>query len=223
MSYILDALKKAEAEEDPDLRASLELNRQQQRAHSWGLHLIAAALIGNLMVLVWLFGPFGEDPETPAAQATVQAVLTDPAAADPTTAASEPTSAAAAAVIPAQSATTSNSDGPDGTRTPAQPIESEPGQSPLPMAQPATPTVAEPVHTNLAGLSDAARARFPELSFSTHVYAGDPNLRAVVVNGERLTEGDRLGNLRLTNITETGVVFRFEDYLVSVSVLDDWD
>jgi general secretion pathway protein B len=72
-------------------------------------------------------------------------------------------------------------------------------------------------------MSDAARARFPELSFSTHVYAEDAGLRAVVVNGERLTEGDRLGNLRLTNITETGVVFRFENYLVSISVLDDWD
>jgi hypothetical protein len=61
------------------------------------------------------------------------------------------------------------------------------------------------------------------LSFSTHLFSSDPGLRAVVVNGQRLKEGDQLGVLTLASITEDGVVFRFEDYLVSVSVLDDWN
>jgi general secretion pathway protein B len=195
MSYILDALKKAEADADPDLRASLELNRQQHRAHSWGLYLIAAALIGNLAVLVWLFGPYSDNSVTTVAPAAEQAVRADPESATAPTSSPEPTP-------------------PTAKESVSRVVPAEP--------QP-TPAVSEPIHTNLAGMSDAARDRFPELSFSTHVYAADPSLRAVVVNGERLTEGDRLGNLRLTNITETGVVFRFENYLVSISVLDDWD
>lgn len=213
MSYILDALKKAEADQNPDLRARLELHRQSQRQHSWGLYLIAAALIGNLTVLVWLFGPFTDNTPvaTPAASATVP----------------EPS----ASIAPAEPAPPSAADSPSQLPAARSAIRTEatPAARPdttQPAAKPATPSpapVAEPIHTNIAGMSNAARARFPELSFSTHVYAADPALRAVVVNGERLVEGDRLDNLRLTNITETGVVFRFEDYLVSVSVIDDWD
>ena len=72
-------------------------------------------------------------------------------------------------------------------------------------------------------LPSAQRARFPELTFSTHIYADDADLRAIVVNGTRLEEGDRLENLSLSEITEDGAVFRFEDRLVLVSVLDGWD
>ena len=80
---------------------------------------------------------------------------------------------------------------------------------------------AEPVP--VSSLPDAQRQRFPKLTFSTHIYADDADLRAIVVNGSRLQEGDRLQNLVLSQITEEGAVFRFEGRLVSVSVLDDWN
>ena len=88
-----------------------------------------------------------------------------------------------------------------------------PGSAPAPAVEP----------TPVNNLPNSQRARFPELAFSTHIYADDADLRAIVVNGTRLEEGDQLGNLRLTEITEEGAVFRFEDRLVLVSVLDDWD
>jgi general secretion pathway protein B len=75
----------------------------------------------------------------------------------------------------------------------------------------------------VSSLPDAQRRRFPNLEFSTHIYADDADLRAIVVNGSRLEEGDRLQNLVLSQITEEGAVFRFEGQLVSVSVLDDWN
>lgn len=81
----------------------------------------------------------------------------------------------------------------------------------------------EPTRVTLNELPAGARARFPGLSFSTHVYADDATLRALVVNGQRLSEGDRVGSLLLTEITEEGAVFGFEDYLVSISVLDSWE
>ena len=80
---------------------------------------------------------------------------------------------------------------------------------------------AEPIP--VSSLPSSQRARFPELSFSTHIYADDADLRAIVVNGTRLEEGDRLGNLSLSEITEDGAVFRFEGRLVQVSVLDGWN
>lgn len=86
-----------------------------------------------------------------------------------------------------------------------------------------TSTYANPEPTPVSSLPSAQRARFPTLEFSTHVYADDADLRAVVVNGTRLEQGDRLGNMRLEEITEDGAVFRFEGRLVSVSVLDAWN
>jgi len=204
MSYILDALKKAEAEQDPDLRTSLAVDQQKQRRSRFGQYLIVAALLGNLLVLVWLFGPMSSrnaDPN-PADEVAPAAVSKQPAAVDEQSAAVNKRPVA------------SNTQ-PDA----AEALNSQVGTTPAP----APTKLAAKVHTNLAGLSAAARRRFPELSFSTHLYANDASMRAVVVNGERLSEGDRLGNLVLTNITETGVVFSFENYLVTVSVLDDWD
>jgi general secretion pathway protein B len=216
MSYILDALKKAEAEQDPDLRTSLAVEQHKQRRSRFGQYLIVAALLGNLLVLVWLFGPLSPrstDPN-PADEVAPAAVDEQPAAVEKQSAAVDKQAAAvdkrpaAANKQPVASNTQ-----PDAAEAP----NSQVGTTPAPTK------LAAKVHTNLAGLSAAARRRFPELSFSTHLYANDASMRAVVVNGERLSEGDRLGNLVLTNITETGVVFSFENYLVTVSVLDDWD
>ena len=46
----------------------------------------------------------------------------------------------------------------------------------------------------LSSLPSGQRQRFPELEFSTHIYADDADLRAIVVNGTRLEEGDRQSN-----------------------------
>ena len=89
-----------------------------------------------------------------------------------------------------------------------------------PVAQRSQPAV---VRTTLAELPAPARQRFPELSFSTHIYADDPELRAVVINGTRLTEGQTLNDVVVHEITEDGAVFAFEGYLVSVAVLAEWD
>jgi general secretion pathway protein B len=72
-------------------------------------------------------------------------------------------------------------------------------------------------------LPSAARARFPGIVFSTHIYAEDADLRAIVANGQRLREGERVRGLRIREITETGVVLAFEDYLVEVPIVTDWD
>lgn len=74
----------------------------------------------------------------------------------------------------------------------------------------------------IAELPTAARNSFPELEFSTHIFADDPSMRAVVVNDKRLTEGEQMGELILRAVTEEGVVFGYRKHLVAVSVVDLW-
>ncbi len=204
MSYILDALKKAEAEQDPNARAALAISEQHSQRHRMLLYVLIVALLVNAVVLVYLFvpGPSQQPPVSgqagaaPAAQPAAPAPAARPEAAEPVAAAT----AAAADPTPAPRV------------APAQPE-----------AEPAAPIDTGPRSVALANLPPASLSRFPELSFSTHLYASDAELRAVVVNGQRLREGESFGTLTLHRITEDGVVFRFENYLVSVSVLDDWD
>ena len=66
------------------------------------------------------------------------------------------------------------------------------------------------------------RGRFPGLVFSTHVYAQDPDLRAVVANGQRLMEGGRIDGAVVRAITETGAVVEFEGYLVDIPIIAEW-
>lgn len=198
MSYILDALKKAEADRDPDARASLAVAEHARRRNRWLVYAVVIALLINAAILLWLFLPderqeAAEPVSTaPPRQAPVQQTM-PPAIRNPEIRPTQPQT------MPAQTATGETIIGP--------------GTAPAPASEPVP----------VSSLTGEQRARFPALAFSTHVYADDADLRAVVVNGTRLQEGDRLGNLRLLEITENGVVFRFENRLVSVSVLDEWD
>lgn len=221
MSYILDALKKAEADRDPDARASLAMAQHERRRNRWLAYAVVIALIANAAILFWLFLPeqhsettsvlsqspvhqedrrstaAGSDPPerritAPARQQSVR----EPAA---SIVASEPAASRTPNAMAPESATGETIIGP--------------GTAPVPVAEPLP----------VSSLPSDQRARFPTLDFSTHIYADDAQLRAIVVNGTRLEEGDRLGSLQLQKITEDGAVFRFEDRLVSVPVLDAWD
>jgi hypothetical protein len=207
VSYVLEALKKAEAQKNPGARTALVEERREYRRNRWWQILVATALLANLAVVLWLFYPRTETGGRPAEQVpTPQSLPADPTAPGP------------AAAIPGSvmdkhvqnPAATVGSDVP----APVQSLASGSG---------ATRPLDPPVRLALSDLPTSARNRFPGLAFSTHIYAEDPALRALVVNGNRLTEGDRFGVLELVEVTEEGAVFGFENYLVNVSVLDTWD
>jgi len=62
-------------------------------------------------------------------------------------------------------------------------------------------------------LPDAIRVDVPEIKFSVLVYATDPAARFVLVNGQRLTEGDSpQSGLVLKEIRRDGVVFSYRLY-----------
>lgn len=193
MSYILDALKKAEADRDPEARASLALAQHDRRRNRILAYGLIIALIANAALLLWLFLPESESLfEAPEVAPTDSRMPANARSAAPAT----------SATVPA------------------------PSPAPRPQQAPAVTTpqpapAADPIP--FSSLSAAQRQRFPRLEFSTHIYADDSDLRAVVVNGVRLQEGDRLENVRLDEITEEGAVFSFENQLISVSVLDGWN
>jgi general secretion pathway protein B len=190
MSYILDALKKTESEQDPVAAANLALG--QQRVHSrlrtTGI-LVVAALLANAVILLWLFGPLELTTRNAPEDASHQA-------------------AAVTAPVP----------------TPSSRPDLIPAEKPPTAAAVQPPSQPSPrIRTQLAGLPAVVRERFPGLVFSTHIYAEDPTLRAVVANGQRLVEGDKIDAATLQRITEDGVILAFENYLVEIPVVGAWD
>jgi hypothetical protein len=97
-----------------------------------------------------------------------------------------------------------------------------------PARQPAPTTQPQPAGRilQLDDLSATARAEINDLNFSTHIYGVDADLRAVVLNGQRLTEGQTQGKFELLQILEDGVVLRFvhagKSLKVEIPLLEDW-
>lgn len=250
MSYILDALKKAEADRDPDARASLAMAQLGQRRNRWLAYALVIALIANAAILLWLLAPEDQPLTDLVSEIVSAAPVTREQAhrAEPTdidrsasvrasaTPQSQPQpQAQAQAQLQRQSqAETVPAERPSPSREAAvvSPAEPRAAEAPSSTANPSGDTIigpsssprratAQPVP--VGSLPGDQRRRFPNLDFSTHIYADDADLRAIVVNGTRLEEGDRLENLSLHEITEEGAVFSFEGRLVSVSVLDAWN
>ncbi len=103
----------------------------------------------------------------------------------------------------------------------SRPAPTDPSDGQNNAAAPA-PSSASANTVTIAELPTAARNSFPQLEFSTHIFADDPSMRAVVVNDKRLTEGEQLGELILRAVTEEGVVFGYRNHRVAVSVVDLW-
>ena len=165
MSYILDALKKSEAERS---RGSVPTLLTSEHTH-FKSNTTMWLLLGALIVNACLFGAwiYLRDRPTPAAVATSM---------------TEPHEAPAAVVTP----------------TPVNSVKRE-----------ASPAIVDPAP--------------PQFAFSTHVYADDPTMRAVTLNGRRFVEGYTISpGVVLQEITETGVVLDMNGGIVAVDVLQDW-
>ena len=69
-----------------------------------------------------------------------------------------------------------------------------------------------------------ASTRLAAIRFSSHIFAADQALRMVVVDGQRMKEGDTLsGGIRLEQITEDGVIFQHDGTRYPIDVLSQWD
>lgn len=229
MSFILDALRKSEAarrrSEAPDLFATMPQAAEPERARrTWPLWAAAGLGVLSLIAAIWLVAqrPSVAPSATPG---TTRVVDTSA----PTSEAPPPAPAAPIAASPA-------ADSPPvverpGTQTPpvatAAPVDAAPVVSapaappsiatpatttprelppPPPAAAPPVPPPASDQPIALADLDPATRNQLPPLKLSMHLWNETPSGRFVILDGQRLKEGDVLGEVVVERITRDGAV-----------------
>ncbi len=218
MSYILDALKRAESERSrgavPNLHAQPGLSGDGDAGGSVALlrAALAVALAVLLLAAVAWWWMSGEGAQPPAATADAMPSMSPPAVlvAPP---------AAAPIVPPAASPI-----------TPSATVSSKPvplpwmaqKAAPLPVAPPARAEAAaasasERVYT-LKELPDNIRSSLPVLTVGGATYSDNAASRMLIVNGNLFHEGDKLTpELTLRQIKLRAAVLSFRGYRYSIS------
>jgi general secretion pathway protein B len=190
MSYILDAIKKSEAERNLGVSpGALASSTPVSRARA-SIHITTVIVLLNVTALGGWWWWQGRVP-TPVATAGVAV--------------------------------------PSSTEERPSPLSEavHPTRPPMPermrerIEQPSPGLVSPSIPVAMAPAPPTPPARLP--AFSTHVFADDPQLRAVTLDGRRLTEGDLISpGMRLLEITESGVVLDVNGERVVFDVLQDW-
>ncbi len=232
MSFILDALRKSDAERQraatPGL-ADIRYARRPTRRSLW-LPLLAVALVANLAVMgvQWLRRPAAPPVAAPAtAPAPGAPVATAPVAVAPAPVVPR---APAPAVRPLAGETEAVAEPPadvpplEGDLAPAElaalelPIE-EPVVVPAPVAAAPAPVPAAPPAAAASRIRDtpllptadqliaAGTLKAPTLNLDLHVFNDDPARRFIIVNGARYREGATLREgPTVAEITSDGVI-----------------
>lgn len=213
MSYILDALKKADADRERDTAGVPDLHAQTDAAHGAlrstrpgrGLLWAAAAAIA-VAVLAWLWfdtaptdapSPLSVAPEAapalPVTPAPPPAALASPLEPQPATvpAPLPPAVAPDPAPLPSLAAKPEAAPRPparEAAATPAVPPRS--ATSPTPAAPPA----ADARVPRLADLPADVRSKLPALTVGGSMYSPNARSRMVILNGQVFREGDKLAD-----------------------------
>jgi general secretion pathway protein B len=198
MSFILDALKKSEAERQRQAGpALLEMRvvRPQRRVPSWLLVLGGLLILVNLLVVLWLFlRPAA--PIAPAVPAVAAAVPAVPAAA-PVNALPAPAVAPAmqTAQLPYQVAGAA----------------AEQEQNPADL-EPAAGNQGSNARSSGVQSYSEVSGELPPLRLDLHVYAAAPADRYAFINMHKVKEGDTTSEgMRVLEITRDGVVLSYHD------------
>ena len=190
MSYILDALRRADAERErggvPGLHTQTmaepgdetEVAPRARGLKPW--HWLAIGLAGGLAVAIaWSWR--GEEPPPPVA---VQPPAPPPPAL--------PAPAAPAAIAPI-----AVTEAPPASPVAIAPMRAAP-PPPAAAARPAAPAPASaatstiPRIASLAELPPELRSGLPALAFGGSIYSGTPSNRLLIVNGQLMHEGESL-------------------------------
>ena len=225
MSYILDALRKSEAErrqgKAPDLGQSVQIiHRPRKKPVSGVVWAVVAALLINAGVLAYVFWP--ERAPTVVSEAPVSAVV-PVSPAEPV-----PPIDAGAMETPKTVAQAEQPGKPEALPEP-MPVPADAFEAPL-VIVPSTPATREPLTQpapegrvpHLVELPLSFQKSVPDLTFNSHIYASDPAASRVMINSQYLRPGDQLGQLRIERITEDGVIFSRDGQRFRVGTVRDW-
>ena len=246
MSLILEALRKSEAErrraQAPDLFAEpqLALPRPHPTWPRWTKSALASVALIVLLVLIRVMWPqatpvastqapqavtvpkqvpASTEPRKPATtQETVaaaalrqriqQSPAPAPASAPPRTEPTTPAIPPAAAITPAF----------EQPRMPQEPVAAAAAQpAPAPVSVPPVYEAADDT-TRLSDLGAEERKQLPTLKLSMHMWNDTPAQRFVILDGQRLGEGDRIGSAVVEQITRDGAILDWNGRRLRVSM-----
>lgn len=220
MSFILDALRKSEAarrrSEAPDLFAAMPATPEPVRARpNWPLWLLGAVAACSLIAVLWLLAQRAPEapPASPTVDASAETAPTDEAGiivpapesmAEPVAVPTPPQARPSADPPPAATAATS----PSPATPPPMPLPAPPREPPAPPPDVAVAPIVPPAGSvvTLADLDPATRKLLPPLKLSMHLWNETAAQRFVILDGQRLREGDLLGELVIERITRDGAV-----------------
>ena len=202
MSLILEALRKSEAErrrgQAPDVTVELSpppvAGRVNMRRWLWPvLALVTLFALVPVLAIWWIARDSWVPDAAPADAAEAGAAVVAP----------EPGAEPAPAIVPrepaAMPAPTPALPMPAQMQTPAPvptvPVTLPADAAPIPAPAPAPSEVENPPSVGMSGVR-----------LSMHLWNEDPARRLVVLNGQRMTEGDRHGAITLVEILRDGVV-----------------
>jgi len=234
VSYILEALKKAELQRDigqvPGIGSDHE--KPPRRVNGAWLAIVAGFLALNLVLLAWLLWPQAE-PVPAGAGRNDQPVQRDAVIQAPAQVQVAPPPARSVVEVPMQPHTTMVPE-PNRVATPAS--ASPPSAQPVPpVTQPSVrpavvlpapvtrPPVTEPLEEELARSPVESLPVWPQIPdhlfrqlkggvrLDVHVYSDQPQDRFVLINLQKYREGDRLQEGPLVDeITPEGVILSFQ-------------
>jgi len=76
---------------------------------------------------------------------------------------------------------------------------------------------------DISDLPTSIRTEIQDLNFSTHLYGEDKDFRMVNINGVMIREGEDISAMiQLNEITELGVILKYQQNLIEVGVLSNW-
>jgi general secretion pathway protein B len=231
MSFILDALRKSEAarrrSEAPDLFANMPQTQMPPQARPrWPWWALGTVLVIALTIAAWLLTQRAQAPAAPVIENSETSAVSQPAAdevatpgtdataqsepardqapspaqivAAPPAAATPPPAPATVTPPPALSAAL-----PPAPTQPAPPPVSAPATAPV--ATPAPPAVGDRI-VSPAELEPTLRRELPALKLSMHLWNETPARRFIILDGQRLKEGDVLGEIVIERIDRDGAV-----------------
>lgn len=214
MSYILDALKRADAERQhgtvpslhtrqvttPALQNTSGAQNRRWLTASAVLILAAAAAVGG-----WFWrAPSNDAPR----QADAQIALTSPVASPP------PLPALAAPTLlpaPVPAPVTAAPVAPKPKPEPAPKPETPPRRIAAPKPTPPPPAAASADLPLLSELADNIRRQIPAMAINGVVYSDNPGQRVLLVNQQVLTQGSQaVPDVKLEEIRPHSSVFSFQ-------------